>query len=225
MAVMDIGIRRQATRAPVNPLDKSTVFSIYPRAVHETKPTIQPGVFHIEPGTYESPSRLLVTTSSWWKELDPDQPLLEIPVSSIQVADSIVKDYANGLFQCDMGDRMPGLFFIPNDVSVETLKKDHLNILDNARMKQRNWFEALVKAGDVLWVRSHGNPLSISEDMRLAANELGLEKPWQVDEHTMKLEKCPACGQLRDSNYPVCQHCKVIVDKKKFEAMGMKFAS
>src|SRR6187200_2386767 len=90
-------VNRRTIRAPVNSLDKSTVVSILPKRIYETKITIQPGVFEIAPGSMEHPSVLVVGASSWWREVDVDQPLLEIPVSSIQVADSIVKDYCNGL--------------------------------------------------------------------------------------------------------------------------------
>ena len=100
---------RRTIRAPVNPLDKSTVISILPKPISERKATIQPGMFELPPGTFENPSILVVGTSSWWREVDENQPLLEIPVSSVQVADSIVRDYCNGLLACDMAEKMPGI--------------------------------------------------------------------------------------------------------------------
>jgi hypothetical protein len=105
-------LKRRAIRAPVNPLDKSTVVSIFPKYILEKKCTIQPGVFEIQPGTYDAPAILVVGSSSWWKEVDDNQPLLEIPHSSIQIADSIVRDYCNGIVGCDMGNNMPGLFYV-----------------------------------------------------------------------------------------------------------------
>ena len=77
---------RMAMRAPVNPLDKSTVVSIFPREIHEIKHTLIPGEFYIPPGSYENPSILVVGPSSWWRDIDPDQPLIEIPVSSVLIA-------------------------------------------------------------------------------------------------------------------------------------------
>jgi hypothetical protein len=215
------GMNRRTIRTPVNPLDKSSVVSIYPREIMEIKPTLQPGYFNIKPGTYDKPSILIVGPSSWWKELDPDQPMLEVPVGSVQIAESIVKDFANGLFCCDMGANMPGLFFVPGELTLDKLKKDYKVLLDEALAKQRNWFAALVKAADMLWARSNGNPLSISDDMRLAALELQLsDKPWIKDFKTMKLENCPACGELYDSNYPMCRHCRTIVNKKLYQEKG-----
>lgn len=221
---------RRVIRAPVNPMDKCTVVSIYPRPIDEVKPTIQPGKFHIDAGSYEKPAILVVGTSSWWKETDPEQPLLEIPQQSVQVADSIVRDWANGLFQCNMGDTMPGVFYVPGDNDVDKIRtiknKNDILLLDDAQAKQKKWYEALVRAGDSLWARSSGNPLSISADMKLAAQDLGLtNKPWLVDYATLQLKKCPACGELRDSNFPVCKHCNTIVDPKQYDTMKLSAAS
>ncbi len=218
-------LKRRVVRSAPNPQDKSTVVSIYPASIREVKHTIQPGVFEIPPGTYEKPALLVVGTSSWWREIDPEQPLLEIPIPSIQVADSIVKDYANGLFMCNMGDSMPGLFYVPGEIDHAKLLKDHKARLDDAANKQKTWFQNLVKAADISWSRTNGNPLAISDDMRLAARELKLEnKPWMGDFVAATLDPCPACGQLYNSKFPVCLHCKTIVNKKLYDTLGLKQA-
>src|SRR5258708_2992817 len=118
-----VASRRRTIAAPVNPLDKCTIVSIYPREIRETKPTIQPGKFHILAGSIKKPSILIVGPSSWWKEIDEEQPLLEIPNSSIQVADSIVKDYCNGLLGCNMGESMPGIFWVPGAWNLTQVKE------------------------------------------------------------------------------------------------------
>jgi hypothetical protein len=109
---------RRTQRAQINPLDKSTIVSIYPKPIYEVKHTIQPGTFRIEAGSYEKPALLVVGPSSWWRELDEEQPLLEIPVSSVQIAESVVKDYANGLLDCNMADVMPGLLLVSNHLLI-----------------------------------------------------------------------------------------------------------
>ena len=38
---------RRTIRAPVNPMDKSTVVSILPKHISERKATIQPGIFEL----------------------------------------------------------------------------------------------------------------------------------------------------------------------------------
>lgn len=218
-------LKRRTIRAPVNPMDKCTVISIYPKPVHEKKYTIQPGVFDIEPGSYENPAILVVGPSSWWKEIDENQPLLEIPQSSIQIADSIVKDYINGIYGCDMGENMPGLFYLPGALTVDRIKKDHKAELDEANRKQRNWFMFLVKMADSVWARSNGNPLSIIDDCRIAARELNMiNKEWLRDAEAVELVRCKACGHLKNPLYPICPNCKAIDNPERAKELGLIFA-
>jgi hypothetical protein len=215
---------RRTIRAPVNPLDKSTVISILPKQIDERKLTIQPGLFSIPPGSIEKPAILVVGSSSWWREVDIDQPLLEIPVSSIQVADSIVKDYCNGLLACNMADMMPGIFYVPGEITIERLKKEHLPLLIKAQATQRKWYAELIRIADILWARTNGNPLSISDDARLACKELNISnKPWLGDLQAMELIRCIACGALRNPAFPICGACKAIADPAKAKELGLTF--
>jgi hypothetical protein len=216
--------RRRVNRQETNPLDKSTIVSIYPRDINETKPTIQPSTYHIPAGTYEKPSLLVIGSASWFKELDMEQPLLEIPVSSVIVADSIVNDYCNGLLGCNMGTHMPGLFFVPGEITVPKLIKEHQGLLDKARERQNNWYVSLTKQADSLWARTSGNPLAIDDTMRLAARELKLDKPWLKDFQLAQMIACVACGNLRNPVYPICPHCKNVIDKAKAKELNLVFA-
>lgn len=219
-------LNRRTIRAPLNPLDVSTVVSIFPREICEVKPTLQPGTFRLGKGTFETPAILVVTSSSWWKELEEGQPLLEIPNSSIMIADSVVKDYCNGLLACNMGDAMPGLFYLPGEMSVAKIKSDHKLQLEAARIRQNNWFRELVKLADIMWARSNGNPLSISDDARMAARELNLnDKDWLKDFQTISLVRCAACGSLKNPAFPVCSICKAISDPEVAKKMNLTFAS
>jgi hypothetical protein len=218
-------LNRRTVRAPVNPLDKTTIFSIYPVAISEKKLTLQPSQFEIPAGTYDKPARLVVGPSSWWRELSTDEPLLEIPVSSLLVAESVIRDYANGLVECNMADRMPGLFFIPGEVEVFELQKSpYKKYLELANTKQQNWYQELIKQGDILWARTNGNPLSISDDMRRAARELNEDRDWAKAMVQGKLVKCLACGHLNNSEIIVCPNCKVVLDAEKFGKLGLVFA-
>lgn len=216
---------RRTIRAPVNPMDKTTVVSILPKWINERKATIQPGIFELPPGSFENPSVLVVGPSSWWREVDENQPLLEIPVSSIQIADSIVRDYCNGLLACNMADQMPGLFYVPGDFTAERMKKEHQPSLTLARERQKKWFLELVRIADILWSRSNGNPLAISDDARLACKQLNItNKPWLGDLQTAELIRCVACGALRNPAFPVCAQCKAIADPAKAKELGLTFA-
>jgi hypothetical protein len=216
---------RRTIRAPVNELDKSTVVSIFPKEIKEVKCTIQPGVFEIPAGTFDSPAILVVGPSSWWREIDEDQPLLEIPHSSIQIADSVVRDYCNGYLACEMGSQMPGLFYIPGVWTVERLKKEQMPLLLKYQAMQKKWYLEIIKIADILWSRSNGNPLAVSSDARLACKELHIEnKPWIGDIVAAELVRCIACGSLRNPLFPICQSCHAIVDKEKAKELGLTFA-
>lgn len=218
-------MNRRTIRGPVNPLDKSTIVSIYPKDIREVKITLSPGEFIIRPGSYDSPSLLVVGPSSWWREIDEDQPLLEIPVSSIQIADSVVKDYCNGILGSDMSEAMPGLFYVPGEQTVQTIRKSYQHELDKAQKRQQNFFSVLVKLADALWARSNGNPLAISDDMRLAAKELNLQtKDWMKDFQMVEMVRCKACGSLKSPMYPVCATCHAI-DASHPMAKEIKFSA
>lgn len=227
--------KRRTIRGQINPLDKSTVISVLPKSIHEVKVTIQPGVFDIEAGSEANPAILVVGPSSWWREVDEDQPLLEIPTSSIAIADSIVKDYCNGILGCNMDSAMPGLFYVPgckqtaegkvniNETRDWVLKEFKTNY-DRAVARQKNWWMTLVKLADSLWARSNGNPLAISDDMRLAAKEMNLQtKDWMKEFQMVDMVRCVACGTLKNPAYPVCTACRAI-DPNHPKAKEIKFA-
>lgn len=214
---------RRIIRSPVNEMDKSTIVSIYPKAFLEVKHTLSPGRFAMDAGSKANPSILVVGSSSWWKEFDMDQPLVEIPVSSVLIANSVITDYANGLLDCNMSDKMPGLFWVMGAHTKKQVVEKFQTEIETANIKQRNWYAQLVKTADVMWSRTNGNPLAIDDLMKLAAQELGMKnKPWLADFNTLELRPCPACGTMRNETFPVCVHCKTIVDKDKFEKLGMK---
>lgn len=215
---------RRLIRSIKNPMDKCTVVSIFPKDINEIKYTIEPGKFHIPSGTFEEPSILVVGSSSWWKDIDIDQPMLEIPVSSIQVADSLIKDYCNGMLGCNMADMMPGLFFVLGEHNTMEIKMKYKTKLQEVKDKQNNWYKILVRLADSLWARSNGNPLVICDDMRLAARSLNFnDKAWLKDFQIAELVRCKACGSMRNPLYPICPSCKSI-DNDHPEAKNLKFA-
>lgn len=219
-------LTKRAIRGPVNEMDKSTVVSILPLKIKEVKLTIQPGLFELAKGTFDNPSILVVGPSSYWMEPHIDQPLIEIQVGSLQIAESIVKDFYNGLIGCNMQDSIPGLFFVQGAKNVAQIKKDHSKELELARTKQRNWYMELIKMADAFWAKSNGNPIVISDLMKIAAEEMQVKenKAWMKDFSTIELKNCPACGTLLNPAFPMCANCKTIVDHKKFAELGLKVA-
>jgi len=219
--------RRRTIKAPVNPLDKCTIISIFPFAVKEVQYTTSPSVYNIPVGSLANPAVLVVGPASWWREVDPQQPLIEIVNSSIQVADAVVKNYCSGLLECEMGNQQPGLFYVEGVCGPAKMKEPEMQArLKHADILQRNWYTALIRHADMLWARTNGNPISISNDMRRAAEELGiLDKPWMQDFSSIQMVKCIACGSLRNPEFPVCPTCKAVSDPEKAKKLGITFAN
>jgi hypothetical protein len=217
--------QHRVVRQEVNELDKSTVVSIFPKEVNEHKPTISPGYFHISPGSLKNPQILVVGSSSWWRELDETMPYLEIVNNSIQVARSVVNDYCSGILGSDMVESMPGLFFVKGEVTLLELQdKKYAAQFKDAERKQTNMFKVLIRLADIAWSRSNGNPLTISDDMRIAATELNLDKPWNKDAAMLERIACKACGTMITSDIIICPNCKVVLNPSRFKEMSMEFA-
>jgi hypothetical protein len=221
-------------RMPVNEMDKCTIVSVFPRDIVEVKHTLSPGKFEIPAAKKDDFELVVVGPSSWWKETDPHQPLLEIQTSSVRIAESVIIDYCNGLIGCDMHSKMPGLFFVQgvltkkncNSYIQPNTNKTFGILLEEARRKQKEYFLELVKIADLLWVRSSGNPMVIGSDMKMAAKELGmLDKPWIGESKRIDMAPCKACGEFVNPTFPVCKHCKAIINREEAERLGLKFAS
>lgn len=215
---------RRLIRSTKNPMDKCTIVSIFPKDIDEVKCTIEPGHFHIPAGSYEAPGILVVGSSSWWKDIDVDQPMLEMQRGSIEVSNAIINDYCNGMLGCNMADAMPGLFFVLGVNNVMDIKMKFKTQLEGTKVKQDNWYKILVRLADSLWARANGNPLVISDEMRLAARSLNFnDKAWLKDFQTAELKPCKFCGGLRNPLFPICPSCKAI-DTTHELAASIKFA-
>lgn len=208
------GMARQVERAPVNPLDKTTIVSIYPKKIVIENPTIQPCHYELEAGSVTKPSFLVVGSASWWRNI-LDMPSIEIPVHSLRIAESLVNDYINGVTGFQRDHAHPGLFTISGEIkNSEQIVKEFPLFIQTAERRQKQWYLNLVEVADVGWARTNGNPRAISDLARLAAEQLGIQgKAWMQDFNTMKLVQCPACGAMKKEQFPICQNCKTNVDE------------
>ena len=214
--------KRKLLRTAKNPMDKATIVSIYPKEIKEYKHTIQPGFFQIPAGSFEHPSILVVGASSWWRNMEEGMPMLEIPVSAVSVAESVIRDKVNAMLAASMATAMPGLFFLPGEKTIIQVMKDHKDLLELARNKQDRWFKLLMDMADALWATSQGNPLTISGEMRLAASQLNFkDRPWLKDHHTVTLVPCKFCGTLKNDTFPICANCKQVTDVVRAKELGL----
>jgi len=210
----------QRIRPAVNPLDKTTIVSIYPKKISFRNYTVFPGVFEMREGTVEKPAILVLGTSFWTYNNYEANQSIDIPSSSIEMANSFVNDYCIGLHCYTPEHAMPGLFFMPGDYTRETLKQ-HSEWESRKRIaldRQENWYRKLVEEADVLWSRTDGNPRAIHADMRRAAEYFQLkDKPWMANQSNMLKKACPYCGYMRLPTFPKCSNCHEIIDIEAYK--------
>jgi hypothetical protein len=202
-----------------NPLDRATIVSVYHKAVHVVKETIQPGRFVIPAAPDDEKFSLtVIEPSSWWKNssIEGEQPM-EVVCPATQVANAIVEDYVSALHCAMRKDRRPGLFVCLGEHTPKSilLYKDKEGnsfdiLLTKARRAQIEFYRELVRVADIQWSKGNRNPLTVSDDARLAANKLGLKetKEWMQDFKASELVNCKSCGYLVMPNYPLCANCK-----------------
>jgi hypothetical protein len=213
---------KRIIRSEPNEYDKATIVSVYPRALHEIKPTIFPSVFKIPAGTITKPTIVIVGPSSWFRDMGEDMPAIEIPNNAVQVANSIVTDYCNGMLEVDK-NAGPGIFFIPGEWVLDEIQKKYKDAFLSSITKQTKWYRRLVDLADKDWAQSNGNPKFINELQKLAAAELGVkDKDWMRSTVAAEMIKCVACGNLRNPSFPVCGHCNRVIDAELFKKLGVK---
>jgi hypothetical protein len=221
-AGMDITpLNKRTIRQQANPLDKATFVSVLPLLIDEYKHTIQPGHFKLEPGSPDKPQVLVVSPSSWWRDIGDEMPLIEIPNGAMLVAQSLVQDFIAGMIGVGDGAQ-PGLFYVPGEHDVKGIREKFGTELDNAVQRQKRWFRNLVDMADKDWAASNGNPSVISGLMKLAAQHLNFtDRPWMKTSIDIQKVPCAACGNLRNPAYPVCGTCNRTVDLELAKKMGL----
>lgn len=215
-------LNRRTIRTEPNPYDKTTVVSIYPFEIVEVLVTIQPSRYVIPAGTLEKPSITVIGSASWWKESGENEPLMEVPVFSNVVAKNLVDDYIHSMNAAAAGVRHAGVFVLPGPVTLEQVLKDYQPQLKRADAMQKAWYEELIKQADAMWSRTNGNPLAVGDDARFAAKSLSKDKPWIKDFQQIQNIACVACGNMRNPQYPVCPHCKNIIDTELAKKLNIK---
>ena len=193
--------------------DVSTVLSILPITIHETKPGLIPGDF-ILPAVEAGDIYLLpVGRCNYPVYLDESRPSLLVPSPSDEVARSIVNDYKQASLLYAVDESEPGLAWVREGFSNSNedkakFREKHVAILERTEKLQANWFEALVKTADDSWSEDHLHN-HISDLSRIAAIRLGLsEKEWLVREQVEKAQsRCRFCFTMIHQLAVICPSC------------------
>jgi len=201
--------------------DVSTVISILPVEVNESKPGLVPGEYHIP--AVKDPARgfelLHVVRATFPVYIDENRPALIVPTPSDTVAASICRDLKISLSYYEAGVSEPGLFWKFGIINRADVGAKVGPELDRARIMQIEWFKRLVDAADDDY-QVYKTHRVISPLQRLACGFLGLKKVWDTDrevtEH-LAMSKCKYCRGEIDSDAIICRHCRGIQDVRRYE--------
>lgn len=222
------------TLLPKNPMDKTTIVSVYPREIVDIKPTLFPGRFTIPPAGQNDFSLLIISGASYFIPSQIEkQPPTEVQVNSMMLAESILHDSIPTMNLVTSAAR-PGVFCIPGEYTKHTILaykhadgRSFQELLETAKNWQQNYWVSVIEEADYFWSKSSGNPKTIPDDARLAAKILGVEKvkPWMNNVVASELTNCKACGEMINPAFPVCKFCHSIIDPEKAKLLNLKFAT
>lgn len=203
------------------PRDISTIVSILPIPVDESKPGLIPSQYLI-PGVKDpmkDMETVQVVRARFPVYLDENRPSLIVPAPSDLVADSICRDYKVSMMQYEANVAEPGLFWILGAHTKETIEGAYYEELDKARIMQLMWFKRLVEAADDDWSK-YRMRRAISTIQRLAASVLKLEKEWNIEGEVLKvmaLRPCKFCFADVHPEAVICSHCRGILNMDRYK--------
>ena len=150
----------------------------------------RPFYFHDANGQYELPpcTRDMAYSYVWIQPGYDKHDLGEDKhISSLVIyAKDIAKDYAGILSGAT--DRTDRGVFVPEGTEPTEAE------IKVAREKLAKWAEATVRKADVMWSQS-GKISDISDDAKLAAGFISVEREWAKDFVAVEKIECPACGE------------------------------
>lgn len=205
-------------------MDVSTVISILPVEIDDSKPGLIPTQYRIK--SVKDPMNdfaiLHVFRARFPVYLDENRPALVVPAPSDTVAESICRDYKSSMSYVEPGVSEPGIFwergFFDEDAVEMKLDKE----LNHARKMQLEWFRRLVEVADDDWNRYHIRRM-ITTLQRHAAKVLKIEKEWAgmvSNEPSMKFTNCKFCRAEIHPDAIICRYCTGVLDVKKAEQAG-----
>jgi hypothetical protein len=199
----------------------ATVVSIVPFPIREEKPGIYPGSFIIPASENDEVVLLVVGESIYHVEID-ERRSITVKCSPNDIARAIVDDYAkSNLAYSVIKKAGPGIFWLPGRYTVEQIENNHSDLLEAARMTQKNWFMELIQMADDDWEKTRQHK-TISDTQRHAAKSLGMERPWliKLQAPTMSTVNCVACQTVISPEAVICPSCNCIIDKEKWEGLN-----
>jgi len=205
----------------VSKLDISTVVSILPVKIDESKPGLLPTQYII-PAVLDprkDVNTLLVARARFPVYLDENRPALIVPAPSDVVADSICRDYKVSMSEYVPGVAEPGLFWLRGSLTVKDIETTHKDELSRARELQIAWFHKLVETADDDWGKYKMRRM-VSSIQRQACNVLKLDREWNTEKESnfnLSLKPCPFCRADVHPEAIICTHCRGIINMERYK--------
>lgn len=186
-------------------MSKCTVVSLCPYDINAFKPGLNPEEYHIPEAKIGDISLLVVSDSFYFRQVPLQTEQIRIPVSSNELAESLVKDHLQALLYVSATAR-PGLFWVEGEKTVAEIKKEHADKLKAAAESQLRWCEILVGKADDDW-QKHRSLHLITRVQRKAATILNVKREW-LNKAVTDTKECNSCFSRIDSRATVCPICR-----------------
>lgn len=203
--------------------DVSTLISIMPIGISESKPGLIPGEYKIN--GVKDPSRevktLLVARARFPVYIDENRPALIVPEPSDRVCEAICRDFKVGIMGYEPGRAEPGLTWVTGEFSPRMIEDQLATEMIHLRANQLMWFQNIVSLADDDWQKYHMRRM-ISSLQRLACSLLKLEREWNIEDEIGKqaetgMTPCKFCRQLIHFEAIVCPHCSGILNMERYK--------
>jgi len=189
----------------------ATIASFAPFPIRDEKPGMYPGIFELRAATKTKPEFLEVHEASTNYYLQ-DGKALRVPVLEKQLAESVVRDFVDGLYGVSP-DACPAIFVVDGKLNDE--------VISNALEKQERWMQFLVKDADDSFAKT-GTHRGITKLHHMAAAYLNLQPEnhqWLKVESRSSNILCEACGTNLKSTVVVCYQCGFVVNSEKYKTL------
>lgn len=188
--------------------------------IHELKPGLNPAEYRIEASKDGKPSILIVDDAKYTYRALYDSPKINVPVLGQDLVRSIVEDFVSAKLCSVPGQKQPAVFFLEGEWTAETVMKLHKDKVEKYLAMQKEWYIELVKLGDIDWAKKPGSHQMVTGDSKIAAKELGFERPWLLEVPVVQqnaLKVCKGCASEIPQAAIVCKYCQVVQDENAYK--------
>ena len=212
-------------------VDISTLVTMMPVALIESKPGLVPGEYTI-PAVNDPMVDLAVVhiyRAKYPVYIDENRPAIVVPEPSDRVADAIIRDYKVAVTGYDAGKAEPGLFWVPGKHTAEEILAKFPDLVEQARNLQTEWFKALFNQAEDDWAKYRIRRM-IGGIQKVAAKALKLEPEWSIDSlvnqaNNPEMIPCKYCKSLVNNTAMICPHCSGVLDVERYKKEFVSVAS